>query len=260
LRNEPGFLIEASVTRDQRLKHWDEFPRPVVTPSLLACDFARMAEEFAALKEAGAVAVHLDVMDGLFVPNLSYGAPVIAPWRGRTDFPFDTHLMIADPARYLDAFVRVGCDQIIFHIEAVPKPLDLLRRIRSTGCRAALALNPPTALHTIEPFLDEVDSVLVMSVMPGFGGQAFEPVALDKVRALRNLRPHLAIAIDGGINPQTAGAAVEAGVTQLVAGSAVFRHRSGYAAALNELAQAAKRGASTRGGSPAPTAGPAAVP
>ena len=201
-----------------------------------------MADELDALKRAGAVAVHLDVMDGHFVPNLSYGAPVIADWRPRTDFPFDTHLMISDPARYLDDFVRAGCDVIIFHIEAVPEPLPLLRRVRESGCEAALALNPPTPLAAIEPFLDEVDAVLVMSVMPGFGGQEFEAAVLDKVRALRAARPALRISIDGGINPSTVGAAVEAGVAQLVAGSAVFRTDGNYAAALAELAQAARRG------------------
>jgi ribulose-phosphate 3-epimerase len=200
-----------------------------------------MAEELAALSRAGTLAVHLDVMDGHFVPNLSYGAPVIAPWRRSSDLPFDTHLMISDPARYLDDFVRAGCDQIIFHIEAVPQPVDLLRRIRQAGCRAALALNPPTALDMLTPYLEEVDSVLVMSVMPGFGGQEFEAAVLDKVRALRGARPKLAIAIDGGINPRTAGAAVAAGVTQLVAGSAVFRAGPGdYARALAELTEAAR--------------------
>jgi ribulose-phosphate 3-epimerase len=228
--------------RAARLQVLNAAPRPLVTPSLLNCDFARMAEELEALKRAGAVAVHLDVMDGHFVPNLSYGAPVIADWRPHTDFPFDTHLMISDPGRYLDDFVRAGCDVIIIQIEAVPHPRPLLRRIREAGCEASLALNPPTPLSAIEPFLDEVDAVLVMSVMPGFGGQKFEPAVLEKVRALRAARPGLRISIDGGINPSTIGAAVEAGVAQVVAGSAVFRNDGNYAAALAELAQAARRG------------------
>jgi ribulose-phosphate 3-epimerase len=232
----------AAAQRAARLLALNSAPRPVVTPSLLDCDFARMAEELDALKRAGAVAVHLDVMDGHFVPNLSYGAPVIKDWRPHTDFPFDTHLMISDPARYLDDFVKAGCDVIIFHIEVVPEPLPLLRRIRAAGCEAALCLNPPTPLAAIEPFLDEVDAVLVMSVMPGFGGQKFQAAVLDKVRALRAARPGLRVSIDGGINPSTAGAAVEAGAVQLVAGSAVFRNDGNYAAALDELAQAARRG------------------
>jgi len=232
----------SSAHRAARLGVLDSAERPLVTPSLLNCDFARMTEELDALRGAGAVAVHLDVMDGHFVPNLSYGPPVIADWRARTDFPFDTHLMISDPARYLDDFVRAGADVVIVHIEAVPEPISLLRRIRASGCQASLALNPPTPLAAIEPFLDELDAVLVMSVMPGFGGQAFEGAVLEKVRVLRTARPSLRISIDGGINPTTAGEATAAGATQLVAGSAVFRNDGNYAAALAELAQAARRG------------------
>jgi ribulose-phosphate 3-epimerase len=230
------------VERTERLKVFDAAARPVVTPSLLACDFSRMADELSALERAGTVAVHLDVMDGRFVPNLSYGAPVIACWRRRTSFPFDAHLMIAEPAKYVDDFVKAGCDQIIVHIEVLPDPIDVLRSIRARGCRAALALNPPTPIKAIEPFLDEVDSVLVMSVMPGFGGQRFEPEVLTKVSALRSMKQTLAIGIDGGINPATAPGAVAAGVTQLVAGSAIFRSDGNYAAALAELAEAARRG------------------
>ncbi len=229
-------------SRAERLARLDGMTTPLVTPSLLNCDFARMADELGALRISGALAVHLDVMDGHFVPNLSYGAPVIADWRKRTDFPFDTHLMISDPGRYLDDFVRAGCDVIIFHIEAVPEPLPLLRRIRAAGCQASLALNPPTPFASVAPYLNELDALLVMSVMPGFGGQAFEPSVLDKVRAARAARPDLRISIDGGINPSTAASAVSAGVSQMVAGSAIFRHRGKYAEALAELSEAARRG------------------
>ncbi|WP_422926770.1 ribulose-phosphate 3-epimerase [Singulisphaera sp. PoT] len=228
--------------RSARLDAWNSTARPVITPSLLSCDFSRVKDELEALKQAGTTAVHLDVMDGHFVPNLTFGAPVISHWRPHTDFLFDTHLMMSDPGRYLDDFIKAGCDVIIFHIEVVPEPTPLLRRIRDAGCQASLALNPPTPLSSIEPFLDEVDAILVMSVMPGFGGQKFEPEVLSKVRALRAARPDLHISIDGGINPTTAGAAVEAGVNQLVAGSAVFRSDGNYAAALAELAQGARRG------------------
>jgi ribulose-phosphate 3-epimerase len=237
-----GEAYQTSAGRAARLDAVDSAPRPLITPSLLNCDFARMAEELDAVKKAGARAVHLDVMDGHFVPNISYGAPVIKDWRPCTDLPFDAHLMISDPARYLDDFVRAGCDVIIVHIEVLPDPVPLLRRIRASGCQASLSLNPPTPLSAIEPFLDEVDAVLVMSVMPGFGGQKFEASVLDKVRALRSARPGQRISIDGGINPTTAGAAVAAGADQLVAGSAVFRNDGNYAAALAELAQAARRG------------------
>ena len=228
--------------RAARLAALNAAPTPLVTPSLLNCDFSRVGEELDALKAAGALAVHLDVMDGHFVPNLSYGPPVVADWRKRCDFPFDTHLMMTDPARYVDQFAAAGCDVIIFHIEAVPHPVQLARRIRHLGCHASIALNPPTPVDAIMPFLDEVDAVLVMSVMPGFGGQAFEPAVLDKVRAVRVTRPNLWISIDGGIKPDTAAEAVAAGVNQLVAGSAVFHKPGNYAAALAELAEGARRG------------------
>ncbi len=240
--------------RSARLKVWDTAPRPFVTPSLLNCNFTRVGEELDALKAAGAVAVHLDVMDGHFVPNLTYGAPVIRDWRQRTDFPFDAHLMIADPARYLDDFVAAGCDTIIFQIEAVPDPTDLIRRIKQAGCRASIALNPPTPLGQIMPFLDQADAVLVMSVMPGFGGQEFDPEVLDKVRALRAERPTLWISIDGGVKPEQATLAAEAGVSQMVVGSGVFRPDGNYAAALVELNEAIQQG-TERGSAPAPSAG-----
>jgi ribulose-phosphate 3-epimerase len=242
--------------RPLRLLRWNQAPRPVVTPSLLACDFARMADELAALEAAGAVAVHLDVMDGQFVPNLSYGAPVIASWRARTELAFDAHLMMADPGRYLDDFLAAGCDRIVVHIEAVPEPSALLGRVRAAGCQAALSLNPTTGIDAILPFADQLDAVLVMSVMPGFGGQPFDATVLPKVRALRQRYPALEIAIDGGINPQTAGEAAAAGVTQLVAGSAVFRHHTNYAAALSELVEGARRGLERGGVSARPAEGP----
>ena len=233
--------------RPERLDALDAVPRPFVTPSLLDCDFARVADVLDGLTNAGVKAVHLDVMDGQFVPNLSYGPPVIDDWRRRSNLPFDAHLMIADPARYLDDYINAGCDEIIFHIEAVPEPLDLIRRIRRTGCRAALALNPPTPLDAILPFLAELDKVLVMSVMPGFGGQSFDPSVLDKVRALRAARPRLEIAIDGGIKPSNAAEVVAAGVTQLVVGSFVYRDGDRYAGPLAELAVAARQGLAERG-------------
>ncbi len=216
-----------------------------MTPSMLNCDFNRVSEEMDALAKAGAPALHLDVMDGHFVPNISYGPPVIKDWRKRSDLPFDAHLMISEPGRYLDAFVDAGCDVILFHIEVEPNPLELIRRIRRAECHAGLVLNPPTPFSAIEPYLAEVDVVLVMSVMPGFGGQKFQPEVLDKARAIRRARPGLRVSIDGGINIHTAGAAAEAGVTQMVVGSATFRPDGNYSAALAELTEAARQGVSS---------------
>ena len=245
-----GDAPKIDAARAARFSTWDTAPRPFVTPSLLNCNFTRVGTELDALKAAGAVAVHLDVMDGHFVPNLTYGAPVIRDWRRATDFPFDAHLMIADPARYLDDFVAAGCDTIIFQIEAVPDPTDLIRRIKSAGCRASIALNPPTPLGEIMPYLDQADAVLVMSVMPGFGGQEFDATVLDKVRALRAERPTLWISIDGGVKPEQATLAAAAGVSQMVVGSGVFRPDGNYGAALAELNAAIQRG-TERGGAPA---------
>jgi ribulose-phosphate 3-epimerase len=172
---------------------------------------------------------------------------------------FDAHLMMSDPGRYLDDFVAAGCDRIIVHIEAVPRPTELIGRIRDAGCRAALALNPPTPVEAVLPHVRDVDSVLVMSVMPGFGGQAFDASVLPKCRLLRERHPGLAIAIDGGIKPDTAAEATAAGVTQLVAGSSVFRSRPHYAKALAELAEGAGRGL-LRGGVAAISAGDPSSP
>jgi ribulose-phosphate 3-epimerase len=241
------------VDHAQRVARFEAAALPVVTPSLLDCDFSCVGEELAALERAGAAAVHLDVMDGHFVPNLSYGPPVIRDWRPRTNLFFDAHLMISDPARYAEAFVQAGCDAIIVHIEVLVDPVPLLRHIRSLGCQAALSLNPPTPMRSIAPYLTEVDKVLVMSVMPGFGGQAFEPEVLGKVREIRRLRPTLPIAIDGGIKAGNAAEVVAAGVTQLVVGSAIFRPDGDYAAALREIQHAGSFGRGPESsGSPAP--------
>jgi ribulose-phosphate 3-epimerase len=163
---------------------------------------------------------------------------------------FDAHLMMSDPVRYLDAFIAAGCDQIIVHVEAVPHPADAFRRIRAAGCLASLAFNPPTPVEAVLPHLGEIDSLLVMSVTPGFGGQAFQAPVLDKVRAVRKRHPDLAIAIDGGISATTAADATEAGVTQLVAGSSVFKGGRSYAEALAELTEAGRLGIQRRLGAP----------
>jgi ribulose-phosphate 3-epimerase len=197
--------------------------RPLIAPSMLKCDFGSLHREVELLESAGAELLHWDVMDGHFVPNLSYGALLIEKVRPRTELLFDAHLMISEPQRYVDEYVRAGCQAITFHIEAVPQPVELLRTIRKNGCVAGLALNPDTPVARIEPFLSELDLVLVMSVQPGFGGQAFQPQVLDKARRLRQLAGEdLLISIDGGIGPRTIGSAAEAGCDLFVAGSSIF--------------------------------------
>jgi ribulose-phosphate 3-epimerase len=211
---------------------------PSVLPSLLLCDFARLADEVARLEDAGVEAFHLDVMDGHFVPNLTYGPPIVAAVRSSTDLPIDVHLMIANPGDYLDEFRQAGADAITIHIEAAPDPRSLLARIRSLGAAAGLALNPPTPLSAVEPYLGSCDLLLVMSVMPGFGGQEFDAVALEKLRTLRPkaAATDLLLEVDGGVNDRTIASCAEAGATLFVVGSAILRQPD-YRAAVERLRQ-----------------------
>lgn len=212
---------------------------PVIAPSMLKCDFGRLADEIERLEQGGAAVLHWDVMDGHFVPNLSYGAMLIQSVRPLTSLLFDAHLMISEPERYLDDFVRAGCDSITVHAEVLPKPWHTLQRIRDAGVLAGLAVNPGTPVEQIERALEYCDLVLVMSVEPGFGGQEFMPAVLGKVRHLRRiLKPGTLLSIDGGIGPKTIGRAAEAGAQVFVAGSAIF-DREDYGSALKELAELA---------------------
>jgi len=161
---------------------------PLIAPSMLKCDFGNLQRDVSLLESGDADVLHLDVMDGHFVPNLSYGPMVIQRMRELTDRPFDAHLMISDPARYLDDYLNAGCDWVTFHVEAVPEPIPLLRRIRDRGAIAGIALNPGTPAAAVLPVLNECDLVLVMSVEPGFGGQSFMPRVLDKVRRIAERR------------------------------------------------------------------------
>src|SRR5262245_49476794 len=208
---------------------------PLIAPSMLKCDFANLHREVELLEAAGARLLHLDVMDGQFVPNLSYGPMVIQSLRQTTRLPFDAHLMISDPDRYLDDFLDAGCDILTFHVEAVPEPRGLLRRIRAAGRGAGLALNPGTPLEAIVPCLDECVSVLVMSVEPGFGGQKFMPGVLEKVSRLAALlgRNRL-LSIDGGVGPETIPMAAAAGAREFVVGSAIF-DTTDYREAMDSL-------------------------
>ena len=215
--------------------------RPIIAPSMLKCDFGNLQREVDRLTEAGSKLLHWDVMDGHFVPNLSYGAMLIERVRPLTDMLFDAHLMISDPAKYLDEYLKAGCDAITFHIEAVPEPVSLLRRIREAGRVAGLALNPGTPLEAIAPFVSECDLVLVMSVQAGFGGQSFIPTSLEKLQQARQMiSANSILSVDGGIGVKTIAACAEAGTDLFVAGSAIF-DQSDYKLAVTELSRLASR-------------------
>lgn len=214
--------------------------RPLIAPSMLKCDFGNLHREVELLESAGAELLHWDVMDGNFVANLSYGAMVIDRVRPRTELIFDAHLMIAQPERYVEDYLRAGCEAVTIHMEATQQPAAILERLRASDCVAGLAINPDTPFSRLQPLLLLCDLVLVMSVQPGFGGQAFQPQVLDKVRRLRDeAGPELIVSIDGGIGPKTIAAAAEAGADLFVVGSAIF-DRPDYRDALADLTAAAQ--------------------
>lgn len=218
---------------------------PVVLPSLLLCDFGNLAAEVRAVEAAGARALHLDVMDGVFVPNITYGMTIVSAVRRVTQLPLDVHLMIVDPAAYVDAFVDAGASVLTIHAEAVDDPRPVLDKIRSRGALAGLAVNPPTPLESIAAALPHCDLVLSMSVMPGFGGQKFDDRALDKLRTLRDQHGQgLLLEIDGGVNPATIAECTAAGAQMLVTGAAIFCQPGvPYAESLGRLTQLADEGA-----------------
>ena len=205
--------------------------RLIIAPSMLACDLARLEESLRAVEAAGADWHHVDVMDGHFVPNLTFGPDIVQAVKRVGKLPVDVHLMIEEPARYAEAFIKAGADILKFHIEVMPDPRPLVRRIRDLGARPGLVLNPSTPASAILPHLDGVDMVLVMTVEPGFTGQKFMPECLDKIATLRREGgPALDIEVDGGINEETAALAARAGANVAVVGAAVYRSRDMRAA------------------------------
>ena len=209
-----------------------------VAPSILSADFAKLADEIAQVEKAGVKIIHLDVMDGHFVPNISFGPPVIAKLRKYSTLVFDSHLMISEPQRYADEFIKAGVDNITFHIEVVPNPADFIKKLHDKGISAGLCLNPETSVSKIEKYAHLADMILVMTVHPGFGGQSFIQEAADKIKPIRQLvGPNIRIEVDGGIDPKTTPIVTALGADTLVAGFAIFS-KPDRAKAINDIRNA----------------------
>jgi ribulose-phosphate 3-epimerase len=216
-----------------------------IAPSILSADFARLADAVALVERAGADFIHVDVMDGHFVPNITIGVPVVAALKRVTKVPLDVHLMITDPDRYLEAFAGAGASMITVHAEVLPHLHRTLTHIRHLGARAGVALNPSTRVDVLADVTAEIDHILIMSVNPGFGGQTFIPHSLAKVSAARQLAAGaghpIAVEVDGGVDPENAGSLIKAGASILVAGASIFAQPD-PAAALHALRRAADEG------------------
>ncbi len=211
----------------------------MVAPSLLAADFGELAAEIARVELAGADMLHCDIMDGHFVPNLSFGGPVLKSVRKKTDLVFDTHLMITDPLRYIDNFLGNGSDHITFHVESNDNPDQVITACRDAGISVGISIKPATPASAVMPYLEKVDMILIMSVEPGFGGQSFMPQVLPKAEELRreidSRNLNVLLQIDGGIDAKTVIPAAAAGIDVMVAGTSVFRHPEGAETAIRIL-------------------------
>ncbi|MDR2346925.1 MAG: ribulose-phosphate 3-epimerase [Planctomycetaceae bacterium] len=194
-----------------------------LNPSLLAADFANLESDIRSLERVGATILHLDIMDGHFVPNISFGVPVVEAIRRVTELPLDVHLMLSQPEEYLKIFRQAGADLLSIHIEAVSDPRPLFDKIRKLGALSGLVLNPPTPVEIIEPFINDCELILTMGVMPGFGGQSFDIGTLDKLRYIKKIaKPDLLISVDGGVGDKTIKDCAEAGANLFVTGTALF--------------------------------------
>ncbi|MBM3119383.1 MAG: ribulose-phosphate 3-epimerase [Chloroflexi bacterium] len=213
-----------------------------IAPSILSADFSRLGEEIAEVTKAGADYIHVDVMDGHFVPNITIGAPVVASLRSRTDLPLDVHLMIERPEAHISQFAEAGADIITVHVEACTHLHRMIEAIKSLGVKAGVALNPATPLSSLDEVLPMLDLVLVMTVNPGFGGQAFIESTMTKIARLREIlddrQVRAEMEVDGGINAKIASKVVEAGAEVLVAGAAIFNSKQGAGEALKEMKKA----------------------
>jgi len=202
----------------------------MINPSLLAADFAHLERDIRALEQAGAEILHLDIMDGHFVPNFSFGIPVVEAIRRTTELPLDVHLMLQNPGAYLSAFRKAGADYLSIHIEVVPDPRPMFDEIRKLGAIPGIALNPPTPVETVLPYVNDCDLILTMSVMPGFGGQRFDPTAIEKIRRIRQriqdggADERKLISVDGGIGEKTITDVATAGANLFVVGTALLGH------------------------------------
>jgi ribulose-phosphate 3-epimerase len=211
----------------------------ILSPSILSADFARLGEEIATVEAAGADWIHVDVMDGHFVPNITMGPFIVQACRRITKLPLDVHLMIEKPERYIEAFARVGASGLTVHVETCPNIVGTLRQIKALGCKAGAVLNPETPVGAIQPALPEADLILVMSVRPGYSGQSFMPETIGKVSEIRKkldaLRSSAWLEVDGGIDTETLPKMKEAGATAFVAATAVFKHPDGPRAGVESL-------------------------
>jgi ribulose-phosphate 3-epimerase len=210
--------------------------RVIVAASILAADFSRLGDEIHRVEVAGADWIHCDIMDGHFVDNISFGPEIVGRVRGLTSLPLDVHLMIEHADHYVPRFIEAGANSITVHVEPEAKHsvAKTLQQIRDNGCRAGLTLNPETSFDSVEPFLDKIDMLLVMTVHPGFGGQSFRADQIQKVKRARSLNSRIDIEVDGGINAKTARVSIENGANVLVAGTSIF-HATDYAKAIREL-------------------------